>query len=104
MWAAWSGSLPVVDLLVVHGADPHAVNSQGANAAHWAAAGGHLHICQYLFDSLGVDFMLEDKNGKTPLDYAIEYDRKDVEDWLANVDKASASLETEFVKDGSRNS
>jgi len=105
MWAAWSGSLPVVDLLVVHDADPHAVNSQGHSAAHWAAAAGHLHVCQYLYDTFGVDFMAEDKNGKTPLFYATKYDRKDVEDWLTRTlyvsEKASRNLETELAKDGS---
>ena len=81
MWAAWSNSLRILDLLVVHGADPHAVNYMGANAAHWAAAAGHLDVCVYLYE-LGVDFLLTDRAGKTPMEYAAEYNRQDVLDWM----------------------
>ena len=56
-WAAWAGCTEIVDWLVVHGgADPHALNKRGANAAHYAAASGHLATCRYLYDRWGVDF------------------------------------------------
>jgi ankyrin repeat protein len=84
MWAALTRNLPVIDLLVVHGADPHAINGEGANAAHWAASAGHLEVCQYLHERYGVNFLLKDKYRKTPLDYAVAYDRKDVIDWLVH--------------------
>ena len=84
MWASLTPNLPVIDLLVIHGADPHAVNGEGANAAHWAVSAGHLKVCQYLHEKCGVNFLLEDKYGKTPLDYARAYDRNDVMDWLVH--------------------
>lgn len=84
MWASLTRNLPVIELLVVHGADPHAVNGEGANAAHWAVSAGYLEVCQYLHESYGVDFLLKDNYGKTPPDYAVAYDRKDVIGWLVH--------------------
>ena len=81
MWASWAGSLSVVQLLVKHGADPRAHDSNGATAAHWASASGQLEVCRYLH-SLGADFLETDTTGHTPLDYAILYDRQDIIGWL----------------------
>jgi ankyrin repeat protein len=84
MWASWAGSISIVDLLVVHGADANVQNSRGETALHWAAAAGHLDVCQYLFDHLGGTSFLKqpDQSGRTPLDYAKLYQRKEVVDWL----------------------
>ena len=40
MWAAWSGSLDVVKLLVRNRADTAKANRNGCTVAHWAASGG----------------------------------------------------------------
>lgn len=55
MWAAWSGSLDVVKLLVESGANPQKENCNQHNAAQWAAAGGHLDVYEYFRDELGVE-------------------------------------------------
>ena len=83
MWASWSGSLPVIDLLILHGADPHAQNDKGASAAHAAAQGGHLDVCKYLYESLGADFLLDDNEGLKPHDYATAYGHDDVVEWIS---------------------
>jgi hypothetical protein len=86
MWAAWSGSLDVLILLLETGADPHHCNNRKQNAAHWAAAAGQLVVCQYFYDTLGLDILeKEDDAGRTPLDYAELYNRDIVATWLHEV-------------------
>ena len=84
MWASWAGSLPIVDMLVVHGADADVQNSRGETAMHWAAAAGHLDVCQYLLEQVGRTHMLKhkDQSGRTPLDYAELYNRQDIVEWI----------------------
>ena len=87
MWASWSGSLDVAKLLVADGnADPRVRNGNGFTAAHWAASGGHLEICRFLHDELGLEFIgkdAENSEGETPLSCAIAYGRSDVVEWIA---------------------
>lgn len=124
MYAAWGGreegkggsscssNLELCRLLVEQGgADPRQVNCNGQNALHWAAAAGHLDVCQYLAAeryrsslslaaaaaSLQEDdsslaesidhgcILEEDQFGRTPMDYAMEYDRRDVMEWMMKV-------------------
>ena len=85
MFAAWSGSLEMVKMLLDHGADPHLCNDMGCNAAHFAATGGHLDICQYLCDKFSVDIFRQNENGDSALDQAIAFDRRLVVDWMADI-------------------
>ena len=82
MWAAWSGSLDVVKLLVRHRADVLVQNRNGCTVAHWAASGGNLELCKYLYDILEVDFSVANFAGNTPLSHAMAYGREDVVQWL----------------------
>jgi ankyrin repeat protein len=82
MWAAWSGTLDVVKLLVRHRADPHVKNRNGCSVAHWAASGGSLEVCKYLHQNLNIDFTSENNAGNTPLSHAVAYGRYDVVQWL----------------------
>lgn len=105
-WAAWSGSLDVVQLLVSYGADPHFCNDKGCNSAHWAAAGGNENVCKYLYEELGVDFMEPDKEGDTPLHHAINYGQDDVVKWIlqtlySDPDKAATLLQDEKINSSS---
>lgn len=104
MHAAWGGNLKLVQLLVVEGqADPLYADKHGQNALHWAAAAGHLEVCKWLVEARyrealerataeGEKEALEhgrtlepDNTGMTPLDYAIQYDRDNVVDWMMKV-------------------
>lgn len=107
MYAAWGGNLKLCQLLVEEGgADPLHTDKQGQNALHWAAAAGHLEVCQYLAGARYRESLLQastedekelveflahgqimehDIKGLTPLDYAIQYDHKDVIEWVMNV-------------------
>lgn len=82
MWAAWAGSLEVVKLLVSYEADPHFCNKDGCSSAHWAAAGGNVDVCKYLYEEVGVDFDEPDNSGKVPLNHAIDYGHDDVVKWI----------------------
>ncbi|RSM02765.1 hypothetical protein CDV31_010804 [Fusarium ambrosium] len=48
--AAASGSLPIVELLIYHGADPNYRDRDVWSAIHWAAEEGHEEIVSYLLD------------------------------------------------------
>jgi len=83
MWAAWSGTLDVVKLLVRCRADATNVqNRNGCTVAHWASSGGSLEVCKYLFETVGVDFTTQNYAGNTPLSHAVAYGRVDVVRWL----------------------
>jgi ankyrin repeat protein len=56
MWAAWSGTLGTVKLLVQNRADADVTNRHGCSVAHWAVSGGNVEVCRYLADTAGVDF------------------------------------------------
>lgn len=103
MYAAWGGNLRLCELLVEEGdADPMYSDKRGQNALHWAAAAGHLNVCKYLAEERHRQFqasaleggqddfnrgqVLEhDSSLLTPLDYAMQYDRKDIIEWMMNV-------------------
>ena len=102
MWAAWSGSLDVTKLLVSHGADPHFCNKEGCTSAHWAAAGGNVDVCKYLYEELGVNFNEPDHSGNVPLNHAINYRQDDVVKWLlttfySDPDGAATLLQDEKI-------
>jgi hypothetical protein len=57
--------------LVSHGADVNATNAKGATPLHYAARFGQLGSARMLLE-LGADRTLRDRDGKTPLDRALE--------------------------------
>lgn len=82
MWAAWSGTLDAVKLLVRNRADTQVRNRNGCTVAHWAASGGSLEVCQYLANTAKVDFRVQNDNGNTPLSHAVAFGRTHVVEWL----------------------
>jgi ankyrin repeat protein len=88
MWAAWSGSLNTVKLMVRHRAIWEVSNRNGCTVAHWAASGGNLQVCKYLFDVVGVDFFVPNHAGNTPLTHAVAFGRVDVVQWLRECSSA----------------
>lgn len=91
MWAAWSGSLDTVKLLVressrAGGSNKAALtvtkNCNGCTVAHWAASGGNLDVCRYLHETARVDFTLGNHAGNTPLTHAVAFGRANIVAWL----------------------
>ena len=103
MWAAWSGTLETVKFLIRNRAEHSGANRNGCTLAHWAASGGNLEVCQYLANTVGVDFTAENHGGNTPLTHAVAFGRKEVVEWLLNDivnkddDDVAASLAMDFV-------
>eukprot|EP00539_Tryblionella_compressa_P004060 CAMPEP_0178750382 /NCGR_PEP_ID=MMETSP0744-20121128/9947_1 /TAXON_ID=913974 /ORGANISM="Nitzschia punctata, Strain CCMP561" /LENGTH=385 /DNA_ID=CAMNT_0020403925 /DNA_START=596 /DNA_END=1749 /DNA_ORIENTATION=- len=106
MWAAWSGSLDTVKLMIRHRAQWDLANRNGCTVAHWAASGGNLEVCKYLFDVVGVDFFVPNDGGNTPLTHAVAFGRVDVIQWLRELaaemddqddDVIAAQLAADFV-------
>jgi hypothetical protein len=64
-WAAASGSVTAVDLLVRAGASPNAANLAGMTPLHWAAAWGHVAAAAALLEA-GADKNARDVGGATP--------------------------------------
>ena len=65
------GNLSMVRLLLEHGADVNAVNSEGATALHVGVISGHSVIVSELFKH-GADPTLTDRAGWLPLHYAVD--------------------------------
>jgi hypothetical protein len=93
MWASWAGNLAIVDLLVVHGAKITHMDSNGRNAMHLAAAAGHAGVVDYFLRTHhGVEMLNAcDMDGRTPLDYAKNYGRRDVMECLVNSEMITSS-------------
>ena len=64
-----SGHLPMIVLLLKHGADPTYKDGEGCNCLHLAAQLGHTAIAAY-FVAKGCDVNGPDANGMSPLMWA----------------------------------
>jgi ankyrin repeat protein len=82
MWAAWSGSLDTVKLLVRNLADVSTKNRNGCGVEHWSSSGGNLKVCRYLAEVCNVDFTTPNFGGNTPLTHAVAFGRTDIVNWL----------------------
>ena len=65
-WAARSGHVQMVTLLLKRGASKNMLDSQGYNALHLAVHAGHLMMIVYLL-SIGFDVDGRDAMSRTPL-------------------------------------
>jgi ankyrin repeat protein len=71
-WAAKEGKMDVIRLLLRHGADLSATNSEGT-LAHSAAAGGHVEVLQLLLENqIPLDQRQQYPDGWTPLHSAVK--------------------------------
>mmetsp|Transcript_17841 Transcript_17841/g.20612 ORF Transcript_17841/g.20612 Transcript_17841/m.20612 type:complete len:568 (-) Transcript_17841:88-1791(-) len=104
MWAAWSGSLDIVKLMIRHRADTSVSNRNGCTVAHWSASGGNLEICKYLYHTMDVDFNVPNNAGNTPLSHAVAYQRAEVVKWLReeicveDINSVAQNLALDFVE------
>ena len=72
------GNLPVLELLIEHGANLHLVDSQGRTCLHCACLNGHRNCLGYILDA-GGDLLLEerDRHGRTCLHLAVKGNKMD---------------------------
>jgi ankyrin repeat protein len=79
--AVESGSIPLLDLLLSHGAKPDAVEFLEATPLHSAAARGNREMVRKLL-AAGADRNRKNKDGKTAADLARQYGHADVAEEL----------------------
>jgi uncharacterized protein len=79
--AVESGSLPLLNLLLEHGAQPDAVEFLEATPLHSAAARGSREMVERLLKA-GADPKRKTKDGKTAADLARQYGHEDLAVWL----------------------
>ncbi len=76
--AAKKGNLEQVKVLILKGAGPNQIDSEGKNALHWAAAEGHADVAAYLLDHKAAINAQDSKYKETPLVEAAQFGRLDV--------------------------
>jgi ankyrin repeat protein len=74
LWAAYTGRVKEVGILLDHGADPLKITQAGRNIFHHAAEAANIEVLEYLLrqgcNEKGVDISLRDYWGETPLHIA----------------------------------
>jgi ankyrin repeat protein len=93
-WAALSGNLDVVTLLLDNGAMIDAVDAQGLTALHWAAWQGRPEVARLLVDQ-GAAVDVISAAGNTALDRAISDGHQDVAEYLTSIGARRGSELTE---------
>jgi hypothetical protein len=79
-WGTGNNNLPIVDLLVLHGARIDDLDRDGRNALHYAAAAGNEDVLRFFLSTdLGMILLNgRDHNNFIPLDYAQMYGHENV--------------------------
>lgn len=81
MVATQKGHTQMVELLLELKADPHQKDSSGKNSLMFACFSGYLDIAQVLRNA-GVDWEETDRNGSTPLHYAVDSCSQAFVEWV----------------------
>ncbi|KAG5888223.1 hypothetical protein JTB14_035572 [Gonioctena quinquepunctata] len=76
-WAADSGNLEILKLLVDAGAGLELRDGDGQTALHYAASCGHVHCVKFLMDK-GADVGVLDNDGNSPADVTNDDDIKEL--------------------------
>lgn len=91
MIAARDGTLPIVKLLLAHGADCFSADRQGRTPLHWAALFGHSLVVDALAQA-GADVNAQDRDGRTALMTAIAARRGEAALRLVRREETDAAL------------
>lgn len=81
----------IIKLLVENGCNVNNVNTQGTTALMVASRCGDIEVVKYLINN-GADVKIKSYSGRTALKYAREFDNKDIEILLSNIENSNNSL------------
>jgi ankyrin repeat protein len=90
VWACAYGRTEVVELLLAHGVDPAATDSDGMTGLHWAAANGHLDVVELLIER-GAPLETRNRWGGTVLDSTIFFAMQHRTEHLAVIERLIAA-------------
>ncbi len=96
-YAAYLGNVEILQMMVDHHVNVHAMVFGGWNPLHYAAYGGQVEAGKFLV-AQGIDINSQDVGGETPLFYAVEAGFLPMVQWLvfngADVNKPNNDKET----------
>lgn len=69
-WAAWSGDVECLKILLNNGADINCQNRHGYSPLHWASIRGNMKALNFLVAE-GADLQIKDSQGGSPLHWAV---------------------------------
>lgn len=70
-WACYNGHLECARYLIRQGLDPHYIDNEGRNCAHWAFKQSHAKVGYHLVAKERIDYQIKDAKGMSAYDYAI---------------------------------
>ena len=76
-FAAFNGTVSMISLLLINGANVNQANNDGRSSLHWAASSGHEAAVAILLDN-GADVNLANNDGQKPIDVAKNQKIKDI--------------------------
>ncbi|XP_031559897.1 ankyrin repeat and KH domain-containing protein 1-like [Actinia tenebrosa] len=94
---AYRGYLSCLKWLAKHGGNLASSSAEGSVAAHYAAAGGHLDVLQWIYRRSSRTIAYRDHNGATPLYFAAQEGHLDCLEWLT---KRSGTVHGQISIDG----
>ena len=83
MFACYLGKLPIINLLLKHGANPHLIDKLLDNCVVYALRGYRsniLEVLQLLYQ-YNANFFYKNTHGKSPIDMLADYKARDFEDY-----------------------
>lgn len=77
-WSVMAGSIEIIILLLVNGADINVLNKMAQTPLYWAVVKGDKKVVELLLDK-GADILIRDKSGATTLEIAKKEGYKEIE-------------------------
>jgi ankyrin repeat protein len=98
-FAAQTGNMEIVRLLLSKGAEVNERNNEGITPLHLAVQKCNQEACRSLIGK-GADLEAKDKENRTPTDWAIAFNHRDLAEYLKRRQKEAAPAEQQRLPEG----